>query len=1168
MVGQCGLWELYTVCVGFISTMAFLRFSSLNINGCRDAVKRSTLFEYVALKNASVVLLQETHTDDRNHIQWVHEWKGQAVLSHGSSLSAGVAVLLSAEFQGQLVNAVELLPGRMLRVDVDLHGLCFSFFNVYAPNTGSDRSAFFEKLHEALKDCPQERIIVLAGDFNCTLDHQLDRNHEEPHPPSADKLRSVVRFHDLVDVWREAFPTVRQYTWMKGQSNVISAARLDRFYVQRCNRGRFSQSCIFPFPLSDHHYISVAVSCTPVTHHRSYWHFNSRLAQDHLFVHSFTLFWEDWRERQSEFKSLSQWWDIGKVQIKVFCQQYTARNTSSLKSRVDFLEQEILKSSRGTVGDGAAEDLERNQLLLRNLMEERGRGALVRARYVQLNDMDAPTAFFFGLEKQSRERKALNCLKLLDGRVTSDEQEIRSSALSFYEKLYGAELCDQAAADSFLTGLPQLPERHKGDLEQRLSFAELTESVQAQSEGRSPGLDGLPAEFYKAFWHLIGEDLHSVFLECIDSGLLPLSCRRAVVTLLPKKGDLGALKNWRPVSLLGVDYKILSKALTNRLKKCLATVIHNDQSYCIPERSIFDNLFLIRDLLSYVKELNLNMGLISLDQEKAFDRVDHAFLFRTLEAFGFGPVFTSYIKLLYTDVHSLLKINGSLTRPFPVSRGIRQGCGLSGLLYNLAIEPLLVAFRERLSGLSVQRPVTGREVQVKLTAYADDVTIIIRSVSDVENVTECLERFQAATSARVNWSKSAALLLGQWRGQCPPRLPQQCSWNVEGFKVLGVHFGSDRYMCKNWDGLREKILGRLQRWRWILPQLSYRGRALVVNNLAASMLWHRVTVLDPPMDLITPVQKAFVNFFWDGHHWLPPGVLYLALAEGGQGLIQVAARIRAMRLQAAQKLLFSEESTPWIGLGLALLRRFSRMDFDKQLFLIPHHVTKQLAGFGFYASVLQAWGMFNVERDDDGHYGLDEPLFSNPYLLHQVHQSGTVGTAFSKAGVTCVRHLIDLGAGRWRTAELLAQRTGVRSERWITRLIGVFKASLTPSLKAFVDHVLAGGLTHVPFPELYVSPCVPEGESGAGQLLSMESLQRLPFSTAGKTALYRSCVGAIHFRELRGRCDSKWRARLSVPEGVRPSWRLLYKSPLPKRSGDLQWRILHCIVPTNDCVQV
>jgi len=157
---------------------------------------------------------------------------------------------------------------------------------------------------------------------------------------------------------------------------------------------------------------------------------------------------------------------------------------------------------------------------------------------------------------------------------------------------------------------------------------------------------------------------------------LPLSCRRAMLTLIPKKGDLGCLKNWRPVSLLCVDFKILSKTLTNRLKQHMATIIHVDQTFCIPKRSIFDNLFLVRDIITISKRNKLDIGLLSLDQEKAFYRVDHQYLFKTLEAFGFGPYFVSCIKLLYSDIHSMLKINGSLTRSFSVTRGIRQGCPL------------------------------------------------------------------------------------------------------------------------------------------------------------------------------------------------------------------------------------------------------------------------------------------------------------------------------------------------------------------------------------------------------------------------------------------------------------------------------------------------------------
>ncbi len=82
------------------------------------------------------------------------------------------------------------------------------------------------------------------------------------------------------------------------------------------------------------------------------------------------------------------------------------------------------------------------------------------------------------------------------------------------------------------------------------------------------------------------------------------------------------------MSLLCTDFKILSKAITNRLKRCVATIIHEDQSYCIPKRTIFDNLFLLRDIIAVAKEHQIDIGLLSLDQEKAFDRVDHFYLLK------------------------------------------------------------------------------------------------------------------------------------------------------------------------------------------------------------------------------------------------------------------------------------------------------------------------------------------------------------------------------------------------------------------------------------------------------------------------------------------------------------------------------------------------------------
>ncbi|CAM2112453.1 unnamed protein product [Caretta caretta] len=149
----------------------------------------------------------------------------------------------------------------------------------------------------------------------------------------------------------------------------------------------------------------------------------------------------------------------------------------------------------------------------------------------------------------------------------------------------------------------------------------------------------------------------------------------------------------------------------------MADVIHPDQTYTVPGRSIFDNLFLVRDLLELGRRDGLSFALLSLDQEKAFDRVDHGYLLSTLRAFGFGPQFVSFLRVLYASAECLVRLNWTLTEPVSFGRGVRQGCPLSGQLYALAIEPFLCLLRRRLTGLVLREP----ELRLVLSAYADDV---------------------------------------------------------------------------------------------------------------------------------------------------------------------------------------------------------------------------------------------------------------------------------------------------------------------------------------------------------------------------------------------------------------------------------------------------------------
>lgn len=380
-------------------------------------------------------------------------------------------------------------------------------------------------------------------------------------------------------MWREAYPQVKQHTWLKINSNKVSAARLDRFYVEKGNIGRFYGSGISPTSMSDHHFVYMSMSVLSTKPYQAHWHFNSRLLHDHIFVHSFDLLWKSWREERFSYASLNQWWDLGKVQIKNFCQQYTAHNTENLKMKMKILEQEILQQSYINEGGGllSADIIKANKSLLKDLLDEQEKETLVRTRYVKHNKMDAPTAFFFGLQKKPREQTFFHKLKLSNGSETTDQREIIASAISFYENLYQSEHCEEGAVEELLD-LPQLLTTERKELEGFLSFSELSSAVLGLNSGKYPGLDGLSAEFYKGFWNVLGQDLYHVFLESFNQVILPLSCRRAVLTLIPIKGDLGHLRNLLPVSLLCTDFKLLSKAITNRLKKCITTIIHEDQA--------------------------------------------------------------------------------------------------------------------------------------------------------------------------------------------------------------------------------------------------------------------------------------------------------------------------------------------------------------------------------------------------------------------------------------------------------------------------------------------------------------------------------------------------------------------------------------------------------------
>ena len=217
----------------------------------------------------------------------------------------------------------------------------------------------------------------------------------------------------------------------------------------------------------------------------------------------------------------------------------------------------------------------------------------------------------------------INALRVGDLSVTSTKDILRECH-TFYSKLYSAEPVDLPSQDWLLANLDRLlTSEDQQKCEGPLILSECYEALGQMSSSKSPGADGLLVEFYRRFWGLLGQDLVDILNYSFNHGALSDSQCLGIIRLLFKKDDPFGI-----LCLLNTDYKICTKVLANRLRKVISLLLCEDQTCGVPDHSIFENLFLIRDTIDYVNHKYLSAALISLDQEKAFNRVNHGFLQR------------------------------------------------------------------------------------------------------------------------------------------------------------------------------------------------------------------------------------------------------------------------------------------------------------------------------------------------------------------------------------------------------------------------------------------------------------------------------------------------------------------------------------------------------------
>lgn len=376
-----------------------------------------------------------------------------------------------------------------------------------------------------------------------------------------------------------------------------------------------------------------------------------------------------------------------------------------------------------------------------------------------------------------------------------------------------------------------------------------------------------------------------MFNYSLEKGTLPPSLREANISLLLKKGKQPEdCASYRPISLLNSDFKILSKILATRLEDSLPQLIKEDQTGFIKGRSSGNSIRRLLNIIQFSHQQKMDSLVVSMDAEKAFDRVEWPYLFYTLSKFGLGENFVSWVKLLYTGPLAAVITNGLRSSSFGVSRGTRQGCPLSPLLFALVIEPLAEAIRSNLGihGLTIASR------QHKINLYADDILVFLSKPEiSITNLLGVIKDFSVFSGYRINFSKSEAMPLGNLQAVPSSSLPFPFKWSPLGFVYLGIHITPtfDQMFKSNFIPLFNRIKLDLERWN-TLP-ISWLGRiALLKMNVLPKLLY--------PIQMI-PVfflQKTFKDLdrWFNSFKWankrprLRINILRLPEDMGGLGL--------------------------------------------------------------------------------------------------------------------------------------------------------------------------------------------------------------------------------------------------------------------------------------------
>lgn len=995
---------------------------SMNCRGLGDSFKRKDVFDFLRNLKADIYCLQDTHFTSKDESIIRSQWGFECTSSFGRNNARGVTILFNSTFDYKILKTQKDENGNLITVDlsVDHDSFTVSLFNIYGPN--NDEPMFYSNIQDLINNSECD-FSILCGDWNVVQEYDLDCFNYVRDNNS--RSRNVILSFNFADVWRIYNPNQRCYTWFR--KNPVKKARLDYFLVSNELMSRIENCSIKPGYRTDHSMITLDIKLNDFIKGKGFWKFNNSVLKEQDYI---TVVKETIKNTKLQYVATpfnrdiidiidnalisftindQLFFEMLLLNIRRETIRYCCKRKKKIMNEENSLITEIERLKNKYDQDDNPETANNLTLCtqqLENLREDKIKGSVVRARARWIYEGESPSRYFCNLEKRNYVNK--NVIKLIDcnNEMITDQKMILNEIKKFYVNLYrnSDNTLNAVNLDVLLNDfdVPKLSNIDKATLDSDIEFSEVAAALKNMKNDKAPGSDGYTSEFFKFFWPDLGLFLYKSFIYSITNGSLSVTQKQGVLSIIPKGNKPREyIKNWRPITLLNISYKILSAVLANRIKTVLPYIIHEDQKGFIKGRFIGENTRLLYDIIQYTKQNNIPGLLLLVDFEKAFDSISWCYLYEVLRYFNFGSKYVNLIKLLNHDAKLCVIQHGFFSEFFPIGRGCRQGDPISPYLFDLCVEILGILFRNNneIKGIKIDK------FSNKLSQYADDTCIYLDGTTrSLKNSLDLLDQFAKYSGLKPNITKTQCIWLGSKTGSTDKICPEyDLIWTEGTFNVLGIVFTTDLIDMFELNFVEKfNEIKRLIN-TWSKRNLTVIGKITVIKTILLSKLVHLFAALPigRNQNLISELELTLYKYIWCGKpDKVSRKLITQDFAKGGLKMINIHNFIKSLKVTWIRRTIITDSS--WSLLFKSIVPNFDlALSVGSDFMRILAYETTNL----FWKETLSAMGeLFDRHLCGDNEITL-APLWYNPLIT--INNESVYYKSWYRRGVRVVSDLLD-----------------------------------------------------------------------------------------------------------------------------------------------------------------